>query len=74
MTDLNYVTAAEAVQNIQSGERVFLHSAAATPQLLVDAMTARGDELHSVELVSIHTEGSAPYLDPRYEGIFHLNT
>ncbi|MCB1703572.1 MAG: acetyl-CoA hydrolase/transferase family protein [Halioglobus sp.] len=74
MTNLNYVTAAEAVQNIQSGERVFLHSAAATPQLLVDAMTARGEELRAVELVSIHTEGSAPYLDPRYEGVFHLNT
>ncbi len=74
MTDLNYVTAAEAVQNIQSGERVFLHSAAATPQLLVDAMTARGDELSAVELVSIHTEGAAPYLDPRFEGVFHLNT
>jgi 4-hydroxybutyrate CoA-transferase len=74
MIRLNYVTAEEAVQNINSGERVFLHSAAATPQLLVDALTARGDELHSVELVSIHTEGSAPYLDPRFEGVFHLNT
>lgn len=70
----HYVTAEEAVKNIKSGERVFLHSAAATPQLLVDAMTARGDELTGVELVSIHTEGSTPYLDPRYEGIFHLNT
>lgn len=74
MIRLNYVTAEEAVQNIKSGERVFLHSAAATPQLLVDAMTARGGELHSVELVSIHTEGTAPYLDRRFEGVFHLNT
>jgi acyl-CoA hydrolase len=74
MKSLNYVTAEEAVKNIQSGERVFLHSAAATPQLLVDALTARGDELQGVELVSIHTEGSAPYLDRRYEGVFHLNT
>jgi len=73
-SSLNYVTAEEAVKNIKSGERVFIHSAAATPQLLVDAMTARGDELRAVELVSIHTEGSAPYLDPRYEGVFHLNT
>ncbi len=70
----HYVTAEEAVKNIKSGERVFLHSAAATPQLLVDALTARGNELQGVELVSIHTEGSAPYLDPRYEGVFHLNT
>ncbi len=71
---LNFVTAEEAVKNIRSGERVFLHSAAATPQLLVDALTARGEELRAVELVSIHTEGSAPYLDRRYEEAFHLNT
>lgn len=74
MAKLNFVTAAEAVKNIQPGERVFLHSAAATPQLLVNAMTARSAELYDVELVSIHTEGPAPYLDPRFEGIFHLNT
>ena len=74
MSKPHYVTAEEAVKNIKSSERVFLHSAAATPQLLVDALTARGNELQGVELVSIHTEGSAPYLDPRYEGIFHLNT
>jgi len=74
MSKLNYVTAEEAVHNIKSGERVFLHSAAATPQLLVSAMTARGAELRGVELVSIHTEGAAPYLDPRYAEAFHLNT
>lgn len=74
MSKLNYVTAEEAVRNVNSGERVFLHSAAATPQLLVDALTARGQDLRNVELVSIHTEGSAPYLDPRYDGVFHLNT
>ena len=74
MTNPHYVTAEEAVKNIKSGERVFLHSAAATPQLLVDALTARGDQLGGVELVSIHTEGPAPYLDPRFDGVFHLNT
>jgi len=74
MNNPRYVTAEEAVKGIKSGERVFLHSAAATPQLLVDALTARGNELQGVELVSIHTEGSAPYLDPCYEGVFHLNT
>lgn len=74
MNKPHYVTAEEAVKNIKSGERVFLHSAAATPQLLVDALTARAGELQGVELVSIHTEGAAPYLDPRYDGVFHLNT
>ena len=74
MSNAHYVSAEEAVRNIKSGERIFLHSAAATPRLLVSALTARGQELQGVELVSIHTEGSAPYLDKRYEGVFHLNT
>ncbi len=74
MLNLNYVCAEQAVENIKSGDRVFLHSAAATPQHLVNALTARGDQLRDVELVSIHTEGSAPYLAPNYEDSFSVNT
>ena len=74
MSKLTYVTAEEAVKNINSGDRVFLHSAAATPQHLVDALTARGDELRDVELVSMHTEGDTPYLEPKYDDSFTVNT
>ncbi len=74
MVDLKYVSADEAVKNIKPGDRVFLHGAAATPQHLVNALTARGDQLRSVELVSIHTEGSAPYLAPEYKDSFNVNT
>jgi len=74
MRRLDFVCADDAVRRVKSGERVFLHSAAATPRLLVDALTARGGELRNVELVSIHTEGAAPYLDPRYSESFHLKT
>jgi putative ABC transport system permease protein len=38
------VSGVASAVDIKSGERVFLHSAAATPQLLVDALTARGDQ------------------------------
>ena len=74
MKKLTYVTAEEAVKNINSGDRVFIHSAAATPQHLVDALTNRGEELRGVELVSMHTEGTAPYLDPKYDASFNVNT
>ncbi|MEQ8323612.1 MAG: acetyl-CoA hydrolase/transferase C-terminal domain-containing protein [Vicingaceae bacterium] len=74
MKELKYVTADEAVKNIKSGDRVFLHSAAATPQHLVNALTARGNELHGVELIGIHTEGLAPYLEPQYDDSFNVNT
>ena len=38
---MKYVTAEDAVAIIKSGDRVFIHTAAAAPQLLIKAMTAR---------------------------------
>jgi acyl-CoA hydrolase len=66
-------TAEEAVKVIQSGDRVYVHSVAAAPQLLVDAMTARAPELRDVEVIHLHTEGEAPYADPKYSDTFKTN-
>lgn len=66
-------TAAEAVQIIQSGHRVFLHTAAATPARLVEAMTDRHAELKNVEIVAAHTEGPAPYTDDQYADSFNVS-
>lgn len=74
MNNLNYVSAEEAVKIVNSGDRVFIHSAAATPVNLVNALTNRGKELRDVEIVSIHTEGPTPYLADEYEGSFKVNT
>jgi 4-hydroxybutyrate CoA-transferase len=70
---MKYVTAAEAVAIIKSGDRVFIHSVAAAPQQLIKAMTARAPDLRSVELVNLHTEGDAPYLKPEYAQSFRAN-
>jgi len=66
------ITANEAVQGIKSGDNVFIHSAAATPQSLVQAMTDRADELSDVSLYQIHTEGNAPYANEKYEDSFTI--
>jgi len=68
-----YDSAAEAVQIIKSNDRVFIHSAAATPQQLVNAMSARHNELKNVEIVSIHTEGEVPYAKEEYKNSFSIN-
>lgn len=68
-----HVTAQEAVAVIKSGDRVFVHSIAAAPQKLVAAMTARAGELRVVEVVSIHTEGPAPYAAPEHARSFRVN-
>ncbi len=67
------VTAEQAVSIIQSGNRVFIHSAAAAPQALIAAMTARAPELRHVEIVQMHTEGPAPYTDPALAASFRVN-
>jgi 4-hydroxybutyrate CoA-transferase len=57
------VTPEEAVARIKSGDRVFVHGAAATPTALLDAMSARSD-LEDVTLYHLHTEGHCAFADP----------
>ena len=68
------VSAHEAVADIKSGDSIFVHSAGATPKVLIDAMVERADSLKDVELYHLHTEGEVKYVDPKYEGIFHSNS
>lgn len=68
------VTAEEAVKAIVSGDRVYIHSIAAAPQKLVQAMTARSSELHDVEVMHLHTEGAAPYAEEQYRDSFRVNS
>lgn len=69
-TNYQPVTAEEAVSIINSGDQVYVHTAAAAPQTLVKAMTARAEELHDVRIYHLHVEGEAPYADPAYEKNF----
>jgi 4-hydroxybutyrate CoA-transferase len=67
------VSAEEAVAVVKSGQRVFVHSVAAAPRRLLEALTARASELRVVEIVSIHTEGDAPYAAPEHAKSFRVN-
>jgi hypothetical protein len=55
------MTAGEAVRLVKSGDRVFVHGAAATPTALLEAACARTD-LEGVELYHLHTNGPAPFV------------
>ena len=70
---MKYTTAEEAVKLITSGQRVFIHSAAAAPRQLIEALTARHEEFTAVEITHMHTEGEAPYARPEYAGAFRVN-
>src|SRR5512141_295664 len=67
---MRMVTAAEAVAGIKSGEQLYIHSAAATPSVLLDALVARAHELTDVKILHFHTEGPGPHLAPEMAGHF----
>ena len=69
-----YVTAAEAVKVVKSGDRVYVQAAAATPTVLTKALAERASELRDVEICHLHTEGDAPYSNPELAASFHVNS
>jgi 4-hydroxybutyrate CoA-transferase len=66
-------TAQEAVKAIRSGNHIFIHSVAAAPEALIEAMVARAAELRDVQLYHLHTEGEASYSRPEYANSFYTN-
>ena len=72
MKDLQFVTADEAVKGIRSGDHIHLSSVASVHHILIQALCRRADagEVEDLHFHHFHTEGPAPYSEPRYEGIF----
>ncbi len=68
------VTAEEAVKIVKNNDRIYIQAAAAAPQILIDALTQRHQELQNVEISHLHTEGNAPYANPKYKDSFHVNS
>ena len=66
-------TAIQALSHITSNSRVFIHSVAAAPQSLIEAMMHYSNALRNVEIIQLHTEGPAPYAEPGMEQSFKVN-
>ena len=69
---IHFVSAEEAVKAVKSGDHIHLSSVASTPHQLIEALCKRGEngELQDVRIHHLHTEGSAPYTDPKFDGVF----
>lgn len=74
MSTPTYVSAEEAVKNIKSGNRVFIHGSAATPVHLVEALQRRHWELKNVEFISITTLGDVDFNNPVHHNSFFFNS
>ena len=70
--EIRYVSADEAVKVVKSGDHIHFSSVASAPRILIEALCRRGEagELRDVRIHHLHTEGPAPYTDPKFDGVF----
>src|SRR4030065_2783937 len=64
------VTAEEAVKAVKSGDFVYVHPGCAAPQRLLDAMTARWQELSDVKIMHLMAMRKADSFKPEMAGHF----
>lgn len=63
MAEVKYMSAAEAVKLIKSGDSIYIQGSTSIPEALLDALVARADELRGVKVYSAFAVGrrDAPY-------------
>ena len=69
-----YVSAEEAVSLIKSGNRIFSHGSACTPNFLIDELVRQSSRLRNVEFVSITQQGNVEVAKPQYKDHFYINS
>lgn len=74
--DIKFVSADEAVKLIESGDHIYVQGSTSTPEVLLDALTARAHELHDVTIYSGFgiTRRVAPYCNPEFKDVFHVES
>ena len=73
---MQFTTAAEAAKLIRSHSSVYIQGSTSIPEVLVQAMTERADELTDVKIYSGFAVGraDAPYCRPEYKDTFLVNS
>jgi acyl-CoA hydrolase/GNAT superfamily N-acetyltransferase len=66
-------TAREVLKVIDRGDRIFIGSGAASPQLLIEEMTRRAEDFVDIEIFHLMTLGAAPYVEHRFRHRFRHN-
>lgn len=67
-------TAEEAMRLVKAGDRIFIGSACAQPQHLVNALVEYGKHIYDAHIIHLLTMGSAPYAEPRFREKFKMNS
>ena len=73
---MKYMTAAQAVQLIESGDSVYIQGSTSVPEVLSQALADRGGELRDVTVYAAFAVGrcEAPYCKPEYKDAFNVKS
>ncbi len=71
---IQYVSAEEAVSLIKSGDRIFSHGSACTPNFLINELAKQSPRLSNIEFVSITQQGNVEIAKPQYKDHFFVNS
>ena len=76
MEGLKFVSAAEAVKLIESGDHVYIQGSTSIPEVLVEALAQRGHELRDVTVYSGFAVGRrpSPLCNPEYKDSFLIDS
>ncbi len=64
----------DVIAKIPPQSTVFIQGAAATPNALIAELVRQKERLEHTEIVHLHTDGNAPYVQPPHQNYFHVNT
>ena len=70
----NYVSAEEAISVIKSGDRIFSHGSACTPNFLLNELAKQSPRLKGIEFISITLQGEVEIAKPQYKDSFFINS
>ena len=73
---MKYMTAAQAVQLINSGDSLYIQGSTSIPEVLSQALADRGNELRDVTVYAAFAVGrcEAPYCRPEYKEAFNVKS
>ena len=73
---MKYMTAAQAVQLIESGDSIYIQGSTSIPEVLSQALADRGAELRDVTIYAAFAVGrcEAPYCKPEYKDVFNVKS
>lgn len=73
---MKFMTAAQAVELIDSGDSIYIQGSTSVPEVLSQALADRGGELRDVTIYAAFAVGrcEAPYCRPEYKDVFNVKS